>query len=109
MSILGNVGKDVNPSKDEEFLVTDDLFSTEYPGLFEFLARVKVNGTPRRPGRIIIYYDSGKASLCLSDKHTGSCAFHVAEGITEGLEGAERRLQDGKLDWRKDKRARQYT
>lgn len=109
MSILGNVGSGVNPSDDDDYLVSDDLFSTEYPGLFEFLARIRIDGKPRRPGRVVLYYDSGKANLCLSDKHTGSCSFHADEGIQEALEGVEKRLQEGKMDWRKDKRARGYT
>lgn len=106
MSVLDNVGAAAEPAQDAEYLVEDDLFSTEYPGLFEFLARVKIGGVVRKPGRIVLYYEPGKAHLCLSDKHTGSVAFHGSESLLEALAGCERRLQDGKMDWRKDKRAR---
>lgn len=106
MSVLDKVGQDVNPPQDEEYMLTDDVFSTDYPGLFEFLARIKIGGVVRKPGRLVLYYEPGKAHLCLSDKHTGSVAFHAAEGLIEALEATERRLQEGKLDWRKDKRAR---
>lgn len=109
MSILSNVGGGVNPSEDEEYLLSDEVFSGDYPGLFEFLARVRIGGQDRKPGRLIIWCEPGKAHICLSDKHTGSVAFHAAVGVTEALEGAERRLQDGKLDWRKDKRKRYGT
>ena len=106
MSILGNVGSGVNPAGDDDYLLSDEVFQTDYPGLFEFLARIKIEGENRLPGRIIIYCEPGKAHICLSDKHTKSVAFHAGDGVVEALEGAERRLQDGKLDWRKDKRSR---
>ena len=106
MSILSNVGAEASPDQNAEYLVEVEVFQTEYPGLFEFLARVKIEGKDRKPGRIILYYEPGKAHLCLSDKHTGSVAFHASEGITEALVACEGRLQEGKLDWRKDKRAR---
>jgi hypothetical protein len=106
MSILDNVGSYVKPPPDAEFLAEDDAFSTQFPGIFEFLARIKVNGVQRKPGRLIIYFDAGKAHLCLSDKHTGSCAFHAAESVEEALEGVEKRLQGGGMDWRRDKRSR---
>lgn len=108
MSILDNVGSYVKPPPDAEFLAEDENFSTEYPGIFEFLCRIKVNGQNRRPGRLIIYFDSGKAHLCLSDKHTGSCAFHASESVEEALLGVEKRLQAGSMDWRKDKRSGSY-
>lgn len=108
MSILDAVGGDVNPPNDAEYLADDENFSTQYPGIFEFLARIKINGKNRKPGRLIIYFDAGKAHLCLSDKHTGSCAFHASESVESALEGAEKRLQAGSCDWRKDKRS-QYS
>lgn len=106
MSILDNVGAEASPDENAEFLVDDENFQSQHPGLFEFLARVKVNGKDRKPGRLILYYEPGKAHCCLSDKHTGSVAFHAAEGLYEALEGVERRLQEGKVDWRKDRRSR---
>ncbi len=106
MSILDNVGAEASPDENAEYLVEDENFSTQLPGLFEFLARVKINGQNRKPGRLILYYEPGKAHCCLSDKHTGSVAFHAGEGLYEALEALERRLQEGKVDWRKDKRSR---
>lgn len=103
MSVLGNVGAADGPAPDAEYIIEDELFSAEYPGLFEFLARVKIGGVVRKPGRIIIYYEPGKAHLCLSDKHTQSVAFHADDGLLEALSGAEKRLQESKLQWRKDK------
>lgn len=106
MSILDNVGAPATPSPDEEFLHEDEDFQNQYPGLFECLSRIRHSGRDRLPGRLIIYYEPGKAALCLSDKHTGSVAFHAAEGVSEALEGLEKRLQGGTVDWRKDKKAR---
>jgi hypothetical protein len=106
MTVLDTVGAAAEPAPDMEYICEDELFSTEYPGLHEFLARIKIGGVVRKPGRLVLYYEPGKAHVCLSDKHTASVAFHSSESIGEALSGAEKRLQDGKLDWRKDKRAR---
>lgn len=105
MTILDGVGANVNPPDDGEFLVEDESFSNQYPGIFEFLSRIKVNGQDRKPGRLIVYYEAGKCHLCLADKHTKSCAFHAGDGVNEALEACEGRLQAGKLDWRRSKRA----
>lgn len=106
MSILDNVGAPAKPPEDREYLIEDELFSAEYPGLFEFLARIKVNGVERKPGKLILYYEPDRAQLCLSDAHTKSVAWHAAGSVAHALEGCERRLQEGKVDWRHDKRAR---
>lgn len=105
MSILDGVGANVNPPDDGEFLVEDEGFSNQYPGLFEFLSRIRVNGADRKAGRMIVYYEAGKAHLCLADKQTKTCSFHAGESVDDALEGCERRFQEGKLDWRKSKRA----
>lgn len=106
MSILDNVGAPGGPGPESEYINEDEAFQEEFPGIFEFLARVRYHGNDRLPGRLIVYYEPGKASLCLSDKQSGSVAFHAGEGVQEALEGLERRLQGGTVDWRKDKKAR---
>lgn len=106
MSILDNVGAPATPQPDQEYLIEDGDFQQQYPGIFEFLARVKYNGRDRKPGRLILYYEPEKAFLCLSDKESGSVAFHAADGLNEALEGLEVRLQAGGVDWRADKRKR---
>lgn len=108
MSVLQKVGALSSGDGNGEYLADDDVFSTEFPGLWEFLARVRLAGETRKPGRIIVYCEPGKVCLCLSDKHTGSVAFHVAESLQEALEGSEKRLQAGTLDWRKDRRQRTW-
>lgn len=100
MSILDSVGVPGKPPEGVEFEATDDEFSQEYPGIYEFLARIVVKGEPRKPGALILKYQTGKVNLCLSDAHTGSVAFHVGETMTKALQGAETRLQAGSMDWR---------
>lgn len=104
MSILDKIAVSASPSDDQQYITEDVGFSDQYPGIYEFLARIKHQGKDRKPGRLILYYDQGKASLCLSDADTKQVAFHIDSGILEALEAAEGRLQSGKLDWRRSKR-----
>jgi hypothetical protein len=106
MSIMEKVGRPSRDGEDGEFLCEDPAFREQYPGLWEFMSRCKWHGEERKCGRITLYYEDGKAGLCLSDAETLSCAFHVDEGVNEALEGAESRLQAGKMDWRKTRRYR---
>ena len=108
MSVLQKIGVPSRDDSDGEYLADDELFSTEFPGLWEFVSRVRLAGEDRKPGRIIIYCEPGKVCLCLADKQTASVAFHVSEGLQMALEGVEKRLQTGTLDWRKDKRTRTW-
>lgn len=104
MSILDAIARDAKPHDGEEFLHPDEGFSTEFPGLYEFLARVRLAGVDRKPGKLIVYFEQGRVNLCLSDVHTGQVAFHVGDDVQGALEGVEQRLQAGKMDWRKSKR-----
>ncbi|GAI79143.1 unnamed protein product [marine sediment metagenome] len=106
MSILDHVGAAAPLDDDREYQCEDELFSADYPGIYEFLARVKISGKNRKPGKMIVYYEPERAQVCLSDNHTRSVAWHAGKGVTEALEGLERRLQAGTVDWRYDKRAR---
>lgn len=104
MTILTAIGAAVKPHEGEEFLAPDEGLSLEFPGLYEFLARIKVEGHDRKPGKLIVYFEPGRINLCLSDAHTGQVAFHVGESLQEALEGVEQRLQAGKMDWRKSRK-----
>lgn len=106
MSILENVGAAALLDENREFQCEDDLFSAQYPGLYEFLARSRIEGKNRKCGKMILYYEPERAQICLSDNHTKSVAWHADKGLNEALEGLERRLQAGTVDWRCDKRAR---
>lgn len=104
MSILNDVAKNVKTDVGGDFLHEDENFGTEFPGIFEVLARNRFEGEDRKVGRLILYFEKGHAALCLSDKHTGQVAFIVSECIQSCLELLERKLQDGSVDWRKSKR-----
>ena len=105
MGILDNVGAAAPLDENREFQCEDDLFSTEYPGLYEFLARVKINGKHRKSAKLLIYYEPERVQVLLIDKHTKSCAWHASKGVNEALESLERRLQQGSVEWKYDKRA----
>lgn len=104
MSILTAIGDSSKPHEGEEFLAPDEGLQLEFPGLYEFLARFKVGGKDRKPGKLIVYFEPGRINLCLSDAHTGQVAFHVGDSLQEALEAVEARLQAGKMDWRKSRK-----
>jgi len=104
MSILDHVGADVKRPAGGEYEAPDEVFQRDYPGIYEFLARILVKKEARAPGAVILKYDAGKVNLCLSDAHTGSVAFHVGDSMADALAGVEKRLQAGTMDWRAGKK-----
>lgn len=104
MSILDKIAESGVFDSDQEFGASDEGFSQQFPGIYEFLARTSHKGAKRKPGRIIMYYDAGKAAICLSDAESKQVAFHIGQGLLESLEAVEGRLQAGSLDWRHSKR-----
>lgn len=106
MSVLSKVPTPEGPDPKREFAIEDDGFGEQYPGLFEIIARIRWEGKKRKTGKILLFVDQGKASLCLSDVATGQVAFYKSNGFLEALEGIERALQEGTVDWRTDRRSR---
>lgn len=106
MSILSKISKPVKAGPDNPLTVVDDPWADDFPGIFEVLAVARFEGKDRQTGRLIIYTEPGKAMCCLCDKETEQVAFYASESIVGALEGLERALQNGSVDWRKDKRAR---
>lgn len=104
MSIVSDIVGSCKPDDQREFSAPDGVLQEQYPGIYEFLARIKFEGHDRKPGKMIVYYDAGKAAVCLSDAHTGQVAFHLDVGVNEAMEGVERRLQAGSMDWRKSRK-----
>lgn len=104
MSILDGLVASAEPPEDREFLAPDEGFQVEFPGLYEFLARIKYQGQDRKPGKMIVYYEEGRAAVCLSDPHTKQVGFHLGDSVQACLEGVEGRLQAGKVDWRKSRK-----
>lgn len=104
MSILDSVqnGPELNP--EDEFALPECEFSDRYPGIYEFLARQMYQGQSRQLARLLVYAEHGKATLCLLERHSAQIAFHIGENLTLALEGLEKRLQAGSVDWRPDKK-----
>ncbi len=105
MSILDKIPERAKSNEGVEFALPECGFASEYPGLWEFVARQSYQGNPRQTGKLVIFTDGSKASLCLIDRFTDQVAFYTAESLDEALRGCERALADGTLDWRKDKKA----
>lgn len=105
MSVVAKIKAGVKHDAAAEFALDECGFKEEYPGLWEFLARQVYQGSPRATGKVVIFAEGGKATLCLIDRNTGQVAFYTGESLAEGLVGAEEGLQAGSLDWRVDKKA----
>ena len=108
MVILPSRDDPSTPGQTCEYLLLDEYWQGEYPAIFEFLSRVVVDGHPRQPSRLVVYYEEAKACMCLTDPFTGKILFHSDEGLHEAFTSLEKRLQAGTSDWRRDKKAR-YT
>lgn len=109
MSILDKMQQSQKEPVRGDFLIADDPFAESYPGLFELLARGKYKGKSRKPGRLIMYAEPSRATLVACDADSGQVAFYTSETFAEALEGLEKALQAGSLDWRPDKKARYRT
>lgn len=105
MSILDKIPERSKVDDSREFALPECSFSGEYPGLWEFVARSAYQGNPRQTGKLVIFTDGSKASLCLIDRFSAQVAFFTADSLDEALRGCEKALAEGKLDWRQDKKA----
>lgn len=105
MSVVAKIRAGVKQDESAEFSVEECGFTEEFPGMWEFVARQSYQGSPRATGKIVIFTDGGKATLCLIDRNTAQVAFFTAERLSEALVGCEKGLQAGTLDWRADKKA----
>ena len=106
MSIIDKIKKNRQEVVRDGLLIGDDSFGEDHPGIFEMLVRVAYQGKPRQPGRLVMYAEPNRATLCLVDVDAGMVTFYTAETFGDALEGLERALQAGSCDWRKDKRSR---
>ena len=104
MSILDGIVASGEPLDQKEYLAPDEGFQLEFPGLYEFLARVRYKGENRKAGKMIVYYEPGRAAVCLSDPQTKQVGFHLGDSIQACLEGVEGRLQADKVDWRRSRK-----
>lgn len=87
-----------------EYAFDDEVFSSDYPTLFEFLSRIMVEGKNRQPSALLVSVEPQRVQLCLMDRHSAQVSFHAAQSLSEALAGMEERASRGALDWRKDKK-----
>lgn len=106
MSVIGKIKQSRDKVAKTDFLVQEDGFAETYPGIFEMLARREYQGKTRKPGRLILYCETDRATLVLCDVDSGNVTFYASETFDEALTGLEGALQAGSCDWRKDKRSR---
>lgn len=106
MSVIGKIKQSREKVAKTDFIVQEDDFAESYPGVFEMLARREYQGKSRKPGRLILYAETDRATLVLCDVDSGNVTFYASETFSEALEGLEGALQGGSCDWRKDKRSR---
>ena len=105
MSVVAKIGAGVKRDEAAEFAIEECDFATEYPGMWEFIARQVFQGSPRATGKMVFFVEGGKATLCFIDRKSSQVAFFTAGTLGEALVGAEKALQAGSLDWRLDKKA----
>jgi hypothetical protein len=105
MSIIDKLRQGSQDVGLNDSLLGEDPFGDEYPGIFEMLTRSKWKGKGRKVGRLIMYAEPGRATLCLVDVEAGMVTFHTKETFGEALTGLEEALQSGSSDWRQDKRS----
>lgn len=105
MSVVAKIRAGVKQDASAEFAIGTCAFEEERPGIWEFVARQSYQGNPRATGKVVIFVEGGKATLCLIDRGSGQVAFFTAETLSEAILGTEEALQAGSLDWRLDKKA----
>lgn len=77
---------------------------TDYPTLLEFLTlRMWEDGSPRQPGTLLIFVDSGTWKACLKDKNGPRVCFVSSSDLDMLFLTVEDGLSQDNLDWRADR------
>lgn len=105
MSILDKLPKPDKSSASAEMCLEQCDWASEFPGLWEFLVRQMYEGNPRATGKIVVFTEQEKATVCLIDRATAQVSFFTGGTVDEALRGSDAALLAGTLDWRKDKKA----
>lgn len=74
------------------------------PVLHAFMTMTVVRGKPRKPGSLTLFCEDGKIKGALTDREMGMVAFLSSEGFLGLVEGLEKGLKGGTLDWRPGKK-----
>lgn len=100
MGIMSNVSASVKREPGQEFECEDEPLKRTLPGVYDALARIREGGKIRVGASLTVKYKDGGVLLCLSAPSEGVVGFHQGKTWQNALEGLERRLQDGTMDWR---------
>lgn len=103
MSIIDDATVGVKHVKGQEYECEDELFQGEYPGLYEWLARILLKGNARDGASLTVKYKDGGVSLCLSASTEGLVGWHQGKTFHEAMEDLNKRLLESKMDWRERK------
>lgn len=87
--------------------LSPDMFGELYPALWEHLTSTAwVDGSPRDTSSILLFQDSGKIKLMLTDKAAGVLCFVTGSSVDQAMASLEAQVQDGTADWRLDRNRR---
>lgn len=100
MSIISDAVKGVKRAEGQEYETEDPDFSNEFPSIYEWLARVVLEGKPREGASLTLKFRDAGVSLCLSGATEKVVGWHQGKTVQEALEGLEQRLAASKMDWR---------
>lgn len=83
----------------------DEVFSAEYPTLYEWLRESKWDdGATRKTGAVMILVDGSYLKAWVHDKDGRRSAWVSAESFSLLLQAVDSALAEGRLEWRADKR-----
>lgn len=100
--VLSYLSQGCTASGPDGYAAIPDKWGDLYPTIWEVLARSEYEGAPRKLGRISIWVEAGRATVCLTDRHSAQVCFFADLSITMALEGLEAALASGRADWRRD-------
>lgn len=101
MGILDDATPGVKRYQGQEYECEDNQLQRDYPGIYEWLTRILLDGKPRVPAQLTIKYREGGCSLCLSAGQEDVIGWHQGSDLENALEGLEKRLQAKTMDWRR--------
>lgn len=80
--------------------LSDDLFQSRYPSLFDWLTRTGMGGLTRRPGTFTITSIRGSWKVSLTEHDEGAWAYVISEDtLFEVLAYVDKALKMGWLTW----------
>lgn len=103
---LSLIAGGVTSQPDGDNAVAHCPWADRYPHLWEVLTCTNVDGTPRQPGALMIFFDDGRVTLRITEPLQQLVCFFTDLTVDTALDGLNVALGAGKGDWRPDKRGR---